>query len=91
MNCPDCNNFLKETAYKCLCGWRSKPKEEESKYTCKKCDHTRFLFRCGPSDDPFYLCDQHRQEFKENLKEARIEREAIQVEGNISEDKHGNP
>ena len=69
MNCPECNNFLKEGAFHCLCGWRSKPKEPEKPGNCcNKCGDLR-AYRCGPDDKPVFLCDTHREEFKQILKE----------------------
>ena len=66
-NCPDCNNFLKEGAFHCLCGWRSKPKEPEKPGNCcNKCGDLR-AYRCGPDHAPFFLCDLCREKFKKSL------------------------
>ena len=77
--CPDCDRWLKEGAYKCICKWRSKLKEKEHSNCCRKCGNSR-AFRCGPDHDPYFLCDPHREELKANIKEAKEEREAIQSE-----------
>ena len=63
-NCPDCKKYLKEGAYRCLCGWRSKPKEPVN--CCRKCGDMR-AYRCGPEHDSYFLCDRHREELKQKL------------------------